>query len=285
MSKVLVSDTYLKDIGNAIRSRAGGTAKYKPGQMAEAISKLPAQGYHVSITQSPNQKIILEYRSGASGTTTNNDVYLSFSPVISNGLVEVDDPHKYIPGELRLMGMGEGVPSFPMDVTSDLTFYATPATPVPLRRVDLSNYASVHIPNYQTVTTIPATNLDYLRSGLKATNMMQMFYNCNALTTIPNLGIDTSECDNVFGLCYDCESLTSVDLSWADTSNVNDFGYMFSGCRNLQTINGVIDMSSCTHYERMFVDCTKLRGVKLRNLPKGVTPKNLGLTEGQYTIV
>ena len=283
MGKVLVTDTYLNDIADAIRNKNGKSTQYYPAQMASAINGISTgiTPYNIKIIQNTGQTIRLEYDGGESKSVT-GDFQPGYSPRIISG--EVVPDADFEPGSLVLQGIG--TPKFPINVTSDLTFYATPATYVGLLRVDLSDYATENIPNYQLVTTIPPTNLDYLRSGLKATNMMRMFYNCNALTTLPNLGIDMSECTSVFGLCYYCESMTSADLSWADTSHVDNFSYMFMGCRNLQSIKGVIDMSNCTtYYTYMFSGCTKLRGVQLRNLPSGVTPQDLGLAPGQYTIV
>lgn len=40
MSKVLVTESYLTDIGDAIRSKNGSSTKYKPSEMAEAIKSL-----------------------------------------------------------------------------------------------------------------------------------------------------------------------------------------------------------------------------------------------------
>lgn len=40
MSKVLVTESYLSDIGDAIRAKNGGTTKYKPSEMAAAIKSL-----------------------------------------------------------------------------------------------------------------------------------------------------------------------------------------------------------------------------------------------------
>lgn len=40
MSKVLVTESYLTDIGDAIRSKNGGSTKYKPSEMAGAIKSL-----------------------------------------------------------------------------------------------------------------------------------------------------------------------------------------------------------------------------------------------------
>lgn len=44
MSKVLVTESYLTDIGNAIRSKNGSTSQYKPSEMAGAINDITTQG-------------------------------------------------------------------------------------------------------------------------------------------------------------------------------------------------------------------------------------------------
>lgn len=44
MSKVLVTESYLTNIGNAIRSKNGGSTKYKPSEMAGAINAITTQG-------------------------------------------------------------------------------------------------------------------------------------------------------------------------------------------------------------------------------------------------
>lgn len=43
MSKVLVTESYLTDIGNAIRSKNGGSTRYKPSEMAAAINNIKTQ--------------------------------------------------------------------------------------------------------------------------------------------------------------------------------------------------------------------------------------------------
>ena len=43
MSKVLVAESYLTDIGDAIRNKNGSTTKYKPSEMAAAIKNIKAQ--------------------------------------------------------------------------------------------------------------------------------------------------------------------------------------------------------------------------------------------------
>lgn len=43
MSKVLVTESYLTDISNAIRNKNGGSTKYKPSEMAAAIKNIKTQ--------------------------------------------------------------------------------------------------------------------------------------------------------------------------------------------------------------------------------------------------
>lgn len=43
MSKVLVTESYLTDIGDAIRNKNGSYDKYKPSEMARAINGIPTQ--------------------------------------------------------------------------------------------------------------------------------------------------------------------------------------------------------------------------------------------------
>lgn len=40
MANVLINDTYLKSIGDAIRSKLGNVLKYKPSEMATAINNI-----------------------------------------------------------------------------------------------------------------------------------------------------------------------------------------------------------------------------------------------------
>lgn len=282
MSKVLVSDTYLKNIANEIRTKNGTVTKYKPSEMASAIHEItPLEtSYQVEINQSPNQTISVTYEIG-NGGSSNKTFSIKFAPRITSGVVTADPG--YVAGTLKL---SDGTtPNFPITLTSDISFYATPAEELPYTYRDLTNYATYNIPEAGSITSIPQDNLEYLRSGLTTNSMESMFAGCINLQIIPNLGIHTTNCESVKSMCSGCTALKEVDLTWADTSNVKDFSRMFLSCAGLTTINGVIDMSSCETYTFMFYGCGALRGVKLKNLPPGVTPEKLNLTSGQYEIV
>lgn len=64
MSKVLITESYLTDIGDAIRNKNGSTTKYKPSEMAAAIKNIKAQD-NTAVNDIINRTI--------SGDYTNND--------------------------------------------------------------------------------------------------------------------------------------------------------------------------------------------------------------------
>lgn len=66
MSKVLIEESSLQNIANAIRAKNKGTDKYKPSEMATAIDNiqtLNGGGYKVNITQSEHQTITVSQPS------------------------------------------------------------------------------------------------------------------------------------------------------------------------------------------------------------------------------
>ena len=128
------------------------------------------------------------------------------------------------------------------------------------------------------------------------TDMNSMFDSCSKLTSINLSRFDASKVTDMSHILNGCSSLTTIDLSNFNTSNVNCMTDMFGNCSKLTTIKGIIDMKSCTNYgtiekdngiyifdSRMFRNCPKLTGVKIRNPPAGFD--GAGLSSSQYTIV
>ena len=83
---------------------------------------------------------------------------------------------------------------------------------------------------------------------------------------------------------WECPKLTTIDLSNFDTSKVKDMHSMFDNCDSLTTIKGTIDMNSCVSYRDMFLNCPKLKGVKIKNPPADFESVS-GLSKSQYTVV
>ena len=119
----------------------------------------------------------------------------------------------------------------------------------------------------------------------KVTNMGWMFYNCQGLTSLDLSNFNTSNVTSMDSMFCDCTSLTTLYISNFDTSNVKDMSSMFNNCYNLTTIKGIIDMKSCKWCNDMFANCSKLKGVKIKNPPTEFNEHWVGLSKSQYTIV
>ena len=92
MANVLVEETSLSNIASAIREKSGGSATYKPGEMAAAISNLPTGG-----GSSDNENLIVTRPDNMNVTYVNheierigNRVFQQWTNVGGYGLVGVD---------------------------------------------------------------------------------------------------------------------------------------------------------------------------------------------------
>ena len=103
--------------------------------------------------------------------------------------------------------------------------------------------------------------IDY-NSTANVTNMSQMFYQCNNLTTIPLL--DTSKVNNMERMFYECRGLTTIPK--LNTSNATSFRGMFWNCTSLTTIPE-LDASNVTKMDQMFLGCTNLTTVPRLYVP------------------
>ena len=156
-----------------------------------------------------------------------------------------------------------------------------------LTSLDVSNWDTSNVTDmddmFEYCTSL--TTLDVSKwNTSKVTSMGYMFDECNSLTNLDVSKWDTSKVTDMFGMFWNCKSLTNLDISNWDTSKVTDMSYMFGGCVSLTTIKGVIDMKSCTSYDNMFKNCSKLKGVKIKNPAAGFEIES-GLTKDQYEIV
>ena len=156
-----------------------------------------------------------------------------------------------------------------------------------LTTLDVSNWDTSNVTimsnmfaGCESLTTLDVSKFD----TSKVTDMNWMFYDCNKLTTLNVSNWNTSKVTNMSFMFRTCNSLTTLDLSNWDTSNVGGMNYMFYDCTSLTTIKGVIDMKSCTLYDSMFENCSKLKGVKIKNPAAGFEIES-GLTKDQYEIV
>ena len=69
--------------------------------------------------------------------------------------------------------------------------------------------------------------------------MSFMFSECESLTKIEFISIDTSKVKSMRDLFYMCYNLEYLDLIKFNTSNVRDMLWMFSRCSKLKEIKGI----------------------------------------------
>ena len=98
-------------------------------------------------------------------------------------------------------------------------------------------------------------------------NASWMFVWLSGLTEIEGLDqVDTSEVTNMQEMFYDCENLTSLDLSNFNTKKVTNMTMMFASCYKLSSIDlHSFDTSSVTDISFMFSNCKSLTSLDLRN--------------------
>ncbi|MBR0527272.1 MAG: leucine-rich repeat protein, partial [Prevotella sp.] len=113
------------------------------------------------------------------------------------------------------------------------------------------------------LTTI--TGMEYLNTS-EVTDMNQMFYDCEKLTSLDLSHFNTSKVTNMEGMFNDCSSLTSLDLSSFNTSNVDIMNDMFNGCSSLVNLNlSSFNTSKVTHMSGMFAECSSLVELNLNS--------------------
>ncbi len=95
MSKVLVTESYLTDIGDAIRAKNKSTTKYKPSEMAKAITSIPVgdsaivvnsdAAWKYNVTQKEHENITIDVSPKLVGDNTSGyQTKLIFAPTISS---------------------------------------------------------------------------------------------------------------------------------------------------------------------------------------------------------
>ena len=108
------------------------------------------------------------------------------------------------------------------------------------------------------------TNIGYLNTS-SVTNMREMFYGCEKLTSIDLSGFKTTNVTLMNDMFNGCKSLTSLNLSSFNTAKVTNMRNMFAYCFALTSVDlSSFNTSSVTNMERMFFQCEKLENLDLR---------------------
>ena len=129
---------------------------------------------------------------------------------------------------------------------------------------DTSNVTNMYNMFYgcDNLTSLDVSNFD----TSNVTDMSCMFYSCGSLTSLDVSGFDTSKVTTMNGMFGSCSNLTYLDLSNFNTSNVTDMSYMFSWCTNLEKLDiRNFDMNNIEYSNCMFESCRMLHKLRLDN--------------------
>lgn len=131
--------------------------------------------------------------------------------------------------------------------------------------VDLSRYGKDYINLYMMLSEIPKENLEYLNSGLIASDMNNMFAS-GSLINFNQINLDSSNVKNMSNLFYYCKLLQTINIDNWNTENVIDMSGMFQHCNTLSSLNlPNLNTSSTANMNHMFCDCSNLTSLNLSN--------------------
>jgi surface protein len=299
MSIVTINDENLKNIGNAIRTKTGSTSKYKPSEMANAISSIQGQEPKLqqkSVTPTTTAQTIK--------ADSSYDGLSSVSVGAVTSAIDSDIKSANIKKGVNILGvtgtLEEGItPTGTKTITDngdyDVTQYAnakvivpkgiTPSGELPITEngtYDVTNYASAvvevangggggkYAPRAITFANYKGTELDYELQNLDVSNLTStknMFNNCSNLT---QLDLSSFNFDNITDCYYmfgGCSNLTTITLGNFRVPNLTSIGSMFNSCLKLTKIDlSTIVSPNITSLYGLFYNCESLTEVNLSNL-------------------
>ncbi|MGF0098173.1 BspA family leucine-rich repeat surface protein [Prevotella sp. SGI.027] len=97
-------------------------------------------------------------------------------------------------------------------------------------------------------------------------DMREMFYHCEALTSLDLSSFNTEKVTSMSEMFSDCKALTSLDVSNFNTQNVTSMGYMFFACSALTSLDlSNFNTQNVTDMGWMFYRCSALTSLDLSN--------------------
>ena len=119
----------------------------------------------------------------------------------------------------------------------------------------------------EKITIITSVVFDSSFAAARPTTTYCWFYNMKSLTTIDGLSyLNTSEVTDMEDMFYNCNHLTSLDLSSFNTENVTNMSNMFGGCYYLTSLNvSSFNTANVTDMSDMFYNCQHLIRLDLNN--------------------
>ena len=121
--------------------------------------------------------------------------------------------------------------------------------------------------------------MEYLNTS-NVINMVEMFYNCSALTSLDVSGFNTANVTEMTWMFGNCHQLTSLDVSGFDTHNVTDMSAMFAECHGLTGLDlSGFNTDNVKFISEMFNGCRSLTSLDLSSF----NTDNVNYMTGMFT--
>ena len=267
MANVLVEETSLSNIASAIREKNGGSATYKPGEMAAAISNLPIGGNNgedAFLTRSGSG----DYINDRIETLGGGAFYQTNYSTITLSNVKVMDGASIIRFNNNLTTL-----NLPALTTITCTYSDPSLLPIMKYASQISNNSSLttlNLPNLTTISDSVAASfsnnpnlVSVSLPSLTTANLMQGFAYCKSLETVNLSNLQSSS--NAYQTFYSCTNLQSINLP-----NLTQWGVdgammyeTFEDCTNLQTIN-LPKLTNAILGDSTFRNCKSLQSIELK---------------------
>ena len=246
MAKGLVTNTYLTNIGNAIRTKLGVQTTYKPSQMAAAIKSIPTGGSApldlttgVKFAYSTFATLPDEVANADWSVVTNMDSMFRGCDTLTT--IPLLDTSNATSMEYLFNGCGR-------------------LTTIPLIDTSEVKYMDYMFDYCTRLTSVPLLNMS------KNTHTQYMFFYCTSLTSVPQF--DTSKVTSASSMFRYCTNLTTVPQFNMGAITGSGMNLMFTNCSSLsnESLNNILAMC---------ISATLVTNTNYKTL------KYIGLTSGQ----
>ena len=252
MSKVLVTESYLTDIGNAIRAKTKSTTKYKPSEMAKAIDSIsggdPAvvvnsdSAWKYSVTQKEHENIVVNVSGSTFGDNTSGyQTKLIFTPAVSSN-------YGYNAGTIRKTADEENhIVNFTVDDVTEVDgllkdgwagIYALAsdnAYGIDYYFDDYNNHSSSKVNTDTNIENLLI--LGYYREDSNGNLIVKTMYNAASYSLSTKTSLKKYQNKYATSIGYSafgsCPALTTVDLP--NATSIGD--QAFYGCRALTSVD------------------------------------------------
>ena len=263
MAKVLVNDSNLTNIANAIRGKNGETTTYKPSEMAAAITNLPSSG-----GGSPDPIVI----------TGNADNYCSYSPFVAEYIRlygnTITTENITSANEMFYNYKGETIPfALNYDPGANVTLYSCFQNCLNLKSLPIMNNLVPSELRFAFANCQFLTNIDNFVNSInwtKTGNLRSsfLFLDCPRLQSIPislfnNIALKQSDTSyswvywyRSFSGCYSLKELKNLPIPPSTTFNSNSFDSAFNLCQSLRALTFATDNGSpyIVNWKKQIID-------------------------------